>query len=122
MRIGLLLVVSVLVTAGSVIPVQADDCDDKNCWVAIASGPRYWGGWARDPDEGVATRMAKEKCEGHCTVIRTFKGTCGAMTVGSHGEWAFAANKDVVEAQILALRDCAEKDSYCAVVSWECSD
>lgn len=59
----------------------AGNASSHGWWGAVAAGPgpQAWGSAWNRRSPGFATREARRRCRGRCTVVKAFRGKCGAI-------------------------------------------
>lgn len=95
-------------------------------WGTIAFSPSTRAvGWSYNAVNEVDGELtALDRCSQYaddCITAVNFRNACGALAIGGNGGWGAAWDADEDDAQSEALDNCAEHDSGCEIVRWQCS-
>jgi uncharacterized protein DUF4189 len=112
---------ALLALAVALLPqAQAATSSKKQLWGAIAySSTTGAFGYAVDqPTKRSAETEAFRQCSSDCDVIRTFRGTCGAIaTAERRFAWDTGASREIAEMK--ARKKCGAES--CRIAVWACT-
>jgi uncharacterized protein DUF4189 len=96
-------------------PVALADCQNGDCWGAIAYGSgNVWAKALNHRSREDASAVAHAECNGRCSNTLTFHNECGAYATGNSGMgWGASPSEDAAIGK--AMKECSGVTRNCTL-------